>query len=295
MSTIDSTSTPPTSSYPPPVDKLLTMGEAKRSDPKDWPDYLAIGLTAEHIPDLIRMATDEELNTADSESLEVWAPTHAWRALGQLHALESIKPLYKVFDILEDYDNEWAIEEFPQVFALMGPSALSILEAFVADKTNNENARVNASTGVARIGQDWPDARSESIRILGAQLDNNNDNEELLSGFIVLDLAEYLKATEAAPSIERAFAEDRVDLSIVGDWDEAQGLLGLISPEELEQRRALKRTVQPPFFSPLAGATSLSGFSSSSNYENPASSVRGTSKKAKNKMAKQSRKKNRKR
>jgi hypothetical protein len=53
-----------------PLDKLLTLGDA-RPTRRHWPDYRQYGLTPEHIPDLVRMATDEELNLADSESLEV--------------------------------------------------------------------------------------------------------------------------------------------------------------------------------------------------------------------------------
>src|SRR5205814_135203 len=64
--------------YSPPVDRLLKIGECKL---QDWPDYLAFGLGPEHVPDLIRMVEDEELNEAPSESLRVWAPIHAWRAL----------------------------------------------------------------------------------------------------------------------------------------------------------------------------------------------------------------------
>jgi len=57
--------------YPPPVDKLLTYGKPELSEAEDWPNYLEFGFTPEHIPDLIRMATDKELNKADPESLEV--------------------------------------------------------------------------------------------------------------------------------------------------------------------------------------------------------------------------------
>ena len=58
-----------------------------------WPDYPALGLRMEHVPDLIRMTLDDELHGADSDSREVWAPLHAWRALGQLRAESAIKPL----------------------------------------------------------------------------------------------------------------------------------------------------------------------------------------------------------
>src|SRR5438132_4238107 len=105
--------------YPHPVDQLLTYGEAK---PGKWPDYLPLGLTREHIPGLIRMATDPELNGADSESLEVWAPVHAWRALGQLQAEEAIEPLLPMFHGMEE--NEWVQDELPEVYGMIGPNAI---------------------------------------------------------------------------------------------------------------------------------------------------------------------------
>jgi len=61
--------------YPPPLDRLLTLGDAWKM--QDWPDYLALGLGPEHIPDLIRLATDPALNDADSDNAEVWAPGRA--------------------------------------------------------------------------------------------------------------------------------------------------------------------------------------------------------------------------
>lgn len=68
--------------YPEPVFRLLTLGECRRRE--RWRNYLVLSIGPDRIPDLIRMMQDEELNRADSQSLEVWAPVHAWRALGQL-------------------------------------------------------------------------------------------------------------------------------------------------------------------------------------------------------------------
>ena len=62
----------------PPLAELFKLGEASRSH--DWPDYLSIGLGPEHVPDLIRLAVDSELNQAPRDSSEVWVPVHAWRA-----------------------------------------------------------------------------------------------------------------------------------------------------------------------------------------------------------------------
>ncbi len=78
-----------TYNYPPPVDKLLTYGDAWRM--RSWPNYLQLGFGPEHIPDLIRMALDDELNEAASGSLAVWAPAHAWRVLAQLRAKAAVE------------------------------------------------------------------------------------------------------------------------------------------------------------------------------------------------------------
>jgi len=82
--------------YPPPVSELLTLGDCSKIGA--WPDYLALGLGPQHIPDLIRMALDEELHWADSDSLDVWLPVHAWRALGQLRAEAAVEPLAGLLD-----------------------------------------------------------------------------------------------------------------------------------------------------------------------------------------------------
>ncbi len=67
-------------SYTPPVDKLLTYGDGREigENPKDWPQYLELGIGPEHIPDLIRMATDEELRWAELDTLEVCAPIRSY-------------------------------------------------------------------------------------------------------------------------------------------------------------------------------------------------------------------------
>ncbi len=49
-------------SYAPPVDQLLTYGEGQNVAPEKWPNYLELGPGLEHVPELIRMAGDEELN-----------------------------------------------------------------------------------------------------------------------------------------------------------------------------------------------------------------------------------------
>ena len=274
-----------TNNYAPPVDKLLTYGKAEGGVPDQWPNYLELGLGPEHIPDLIRMATDASLNWAGSESLEVWAPIHAWRTLGQLRAEAAVEPLLSLFEDLEDSD--WVLEELPEVLGMIGAAALPALTMYIADVSFDEEARISAIPSVEKIGLRWPEARPASIALLMKQLERLAENTPEINGFLVLGLIE-LKATEALPLIEQAFAARRVDPTIMGDWGDVQIEFGLKSPEEVKQER-LQRFPEMPFPSPEEKMI-VPTISSKERHQREA-----TRKKTKSKMASQSRKKNRKR
>jgi hypothetical protein len=268
-------------SYQPSVERLLTMGESERISPEQWPDYRELGIGPEQIPDLIQMATDEALNEASSESPEVWAPVHAWRALGQLHAVEAVGPLLELFDRLQDDD--WVHEELPEVFAMIGPAALPLLAAYSAELSHLDFSRIGAIRSIEKIGKRWPDARSEAIALLEGRLKRFEENEPHVNGFLVVALVE-LGAKEAAPLIKRAFAQGHVDRMVMGDWERVQVELGVQSAEVLALKQANKRGEgMVPF--PVAAGTTAALSSQAVHKE----------KKAKSKMTKRSRKRNRKR
>lgn len=219
--------------YPSPVDRLLVKGDA--SGNAEWPDYLALGLTDAHVPDLIRMALDEKLHWADSDSREVWAPIHAWRALGQLRAVAAVEPLLSLLPRIDDDGDDWVGEDMPEVFGLIGPAAVPALAAYLADDARGLWARVAAAHGLSHIGTRHPEARAECVASLAAPLERSawaGPGDELtLNGYSVSFLMD-LKAVEAAPLIERAFAAGRVDETVMGDWEDAQIKLGLKAKRE---------------------------------------------------------------
>lgn len=220
------------SSYPSPVDKFLTYGDI--SEMQEVPNYVEeLGFSADHIPDLIRMATDKELNSADTESLEVWAPIHAVRVLGQLRASEAIPPLINLFHELDD---DWMGSELPDVFGMIGPAAIPALEAYVADSSHESFERTDAATALTRIAQNHPDVRDQCVTILTNLLERFAENDPDMNACLIGELVD-LKAIESAPVIERAFAANRVVPFLVGDWGEVQVSLGLKTREEVPLRR----------------------------------------------------------
>ena len=280
--------------YEPPVDKLLTYGEPELTESDKWPNYLELGLGPEHIPDLIRMAKDEELNDADSESLEVWAPLHAIRALGQLHAEIAIEPLLSLFDN-PTYD-DWVMEDLPRAYGLIGPAAIPALAAYVADRSRELFSRTFTSNALVEIGKMHPEARSEVISIISKLLELFDEEDPEVNGFLIADLGD-LKAVETLPLIERAFNADAVDESII-DLDDVLVDFGLkerepwpepIFPQVSPLRQMISSAMQPrsdedediiaePVTVPARVRTSHKSSASQKN---------------KSKIAKQSRKKNR--
>jgi hypothetical protein len=217
----------PMTPYLPPVDKLLTYGGTKL---KVIPNYVEeLGFSAEHIPQLISMASDKHLHAADMDSLESWAPVHAWRVLGQLRATEAIEPLIALFHELDD---DWSTTELPDIFGAIGPAAIEPLQAYLADSSHDSFDRATAMNSLSRIAQNFSDVRNECIAILTQQLERFADNEPVFNAFLIGDLID-LKAVESAPIMERAFAADNVDTFLIGDWDYVQVSLGLKDPIEV--------------------------------------------------------------
>jgi hypothetical protein len=263
--------------YSPPASSLLTFGDVRLFE--EWPNYLELGFSHEHIPDLIRLATDTKLHLADSESAEVWAPVHAWRTLGQLAASEAVEPLLPLFHELDDSD--WAGEELPEVYGMIGPAALPALTSYLADSGHEMWPRVMVGHSIERIAAHHPSARPACITALSQQLQQFRDTDPSLNAFLISYLLD-LKAVEAAPLMEQAFAANSVDLSIAGDWEDIQVSLGL---------KAERTTPRPPLhlFPPLTlPAMPMTKAKTSKN-------TAAAKSKAKRKQAKASRKKNKQR
>ena len=222
--------------YAEPVKTLLTYGSCQEMS--GWPNYLEIGFTHEHIPELIRMVTDRELLWADQDSIEVWAPVHAWRTLGQLGAEEAIKPLIALFSELSEDD--WASDELPEVMALFGAKAIQPLKEYLSDSSNNELARATAANCLEKIGNANSFLKNDCISILTDHLEQSTFDVPTLNGLVIAHLIE-LEAVDSIGAIRKAFNNDNVDLTVAGDIEDVEILLGL---------RTERETPPPNYFNP---------------------------------------------
>lgn len=199
-----------------PIQKLLELGEPKASREFAWPDYRTFGITCAHIPALIQIATDPGLiHLPDETDPRGWAPIHAWRALGQLQSKEAIQPLLQLLH--EVRDNDWIIEEMPDVFALIGPAAFPALADYLRDESYPAYSRLVAATSLMQIALSYPELRGQSIEALADQLAGFQHNPPGVNSVLIANLVE-LQAVEKADLIQKVFTDGKVDRFLVGDW-----------------------------------------------------------------------------
>lgn len=303
------------SPYSPPVSDLLEVGY-----PAGEFDYTQLfGLTPEHIPELIRMACDPELNDGDCEGDGVWGPLHAWRALGEMRAPDAVEPLVALLETIADDDFSG---DLAHSIGRIGAPALPHLLELARGTGRNADARALAAGALGEIPGDAPETRAEVITAL-TQLVEDDPDPDVVTGAVngLLDL----KAVEAAPAIERALADGRLDVSTCGDWEDVQVELGLLDERLTPQLTLLDRMIERDYADDPVGAARMRklfddpevlaellaaelartspGELAAVRYApprdlrepNPAPKRSGASAAARRKMAKQSRKKNRKR
>jgi hypothetical protein len=211
--------------YAGPVRRLLIMGKTHNDYPAEWPNYAAeFGLGREHIAELVRLACDAALHWGDPDSSEVWAPVHAWRALGQLQAEVSVPPLLAFLKTAGD--DEAAGQELPVVFGMIGPAAIPHIVGFLSDRSNPTSAAITAIDGIKEIAERHAKCRAECVDILARTLDQHPRANRSINGFAISALID-LAAVEAIDAMRQAFRRKSVDISIAGDEEDVEIALGL--------------------------------------------------------------------
>lgn len=201
--------------YHPPVAELLTLGSVD-----DHSDYARHGFQPEHVPELVRMATDPVLNHADTEG-ELWAPMHAWRVLGDLRAAEAAAPLVQFLGTLDDdYAGDLGLS-----IARIGAPAYPHLVALLRDTARSSGARAVAAEALAQLATIEPALRDECVAVLTDVVASEPEQEVVeMAADGLLDL----KAAESAPAFRRALEDGRLNESDCGDWEDVQVELGLL-------------------------------------------------------------------
>jgi HEAT repeat protein len=169
-------------------------------------------------------------------------------------------------------DDDWISTELPKVLGEFGQTALEPVSSYLADPTHDEWARESAAEALGKIGERHTELRTECVARLIDQLEKFAEQSPTLNAFLVSPLLE-LKAVEALPVIERAFAADQVDETVAGDFEDAEIALGLKTqrqhPREPNELTAMGKRLRA-----LAGDKLVDGIMGGADGAIPTATVR---------------------
>ena len=240
--------------YTPPVSDLFTLG---RCDWQQWHDYSRFHFTADHVPELIRMATDWPLMDHDDDEM-IWAPVHAWRVLGLLATPEASQCLlYLLWN--EQQDDFFVPEYLPDAAGRLGGSAVELLGPRIADPCLTDDERLLGVNALKSCGLYHPGLAESVVQILESILSNVCDDNIQVNSHIVVALVE-LGARQAIPAIEAAYERNCIDCALLGYIDDLENELSLKDKQPLvsEAEYDSQQEVMLAEFLSIAGSTALS-------------------------------------
>jgi hypothetical protein len=212
---------PSTGPYQPPLDALLTLGEIDDEEELER-RRVELGIGQEHVPELVRMLRDRALNTADSDTPEVWAPIHALHLLATLDRSAAVSDLIPLFDL--DFDRVG--DELIGMLGATGTPAFAPLRDYISDQTRWVWGRARATDALKEIVERHPELREEAVTSLSAILAGAETDQEVAVTAAMSALVD-LKAVEALPLIRHAFESEKIDESMHGAWGDVLHEIGV--------------------------------------------------------------------
>jgi hypothetical protein len=146
--------------------------------------------------------------------------------LAALGGAAPIEPLLELMCALDGTDDDWYVADFPTIAACIGPSAFSALEAFARNPRRPDASRSAVVLGMQRVVQRHTETRERMVSFLVEQIECCRPDDECTNASLLIAAVE-LKVVEAASAIERAFANDILDVSFAGDWETVRRELGV--------------------------------------------------------------------
>ncbi len=211
--------------YAPPVSQLLAIGDHEVKDHHSWPDYAGeYGLSTADIPELIRLSTDWSAGAGENDPA-AWGQVHAWRALGQMGADAAVKPLLTALEDADDEDHA-AERDIPAALGMIGAAAFAPVERLLVHPDTRFGTRLNLIGALGAIAQFHPDLRAGCLHRFERILAGYPVRDEVANGFVMIACAD-IRAVELIDAIRAAFADDAVDISVAGDLEDVEIMLGL--------------------------------------------------------------------
>lgn len=228
-------------------DKLFSLGIPKEwgiSKKDSWMNYIELGLGQHHIPDLIDVATDTYLLEKEEDPKRNSAPIHAWRALGQLKAIEAIPSMLACFEIYERF-GDIGFEELPIVMGMIGEETIDPLYNYLIDCQKSEFSRVMAKAGLEKIALQNAsnnEILNTVIQRLTLYLKNATEDTLSLNGLTVIALLDIHKIHPlpegTIKEIINIYNKEIVDEFDTGDLEDVEIELGVRKERTTPRRQS---------------------------------------------------------
>ncbi|NUN64599.1 DUF1186 domain-containing protein [Pseudanabaena biceps] len=219
--------------YQDPVAQIL-----KVDTPTNWQDVwidypTQYGLTKADVPELIRLAKDEELT--DSESPSIYSGIHALRAAAQLDPETTFNEYLAL--LAKFPDDDYLHEEIRGMCIQVGEIAIAPLKQNLNNNQIDVWLRVSAANGLEEVSKAYPELRETCIQILREELQNYRDRKkDILDSTLITNLTE-LKAIEVVDLIAEVFSNRELDEFITGSWASVQVELGLKQESDFSSKQ----------------------------------------------------------
>ena len=232
----------PQHELPAPYDRLLTLGSIDYEAANAEYVKIAAALTEADPQEAVARLTGVALDASYAEYADLDHPSRDdARAHTRLHAVSvlslmgaaaqaAVDPL---LPLLDEEDDDLR-EEMPLFYASVGQAAVEPLRRVLQNPDADTYMRTGAGDSLEQIGETHAQLRPTIVPLLEQSL-MNAGKDDVLASFLVCNLLD-LDAKESLPLIRQAYAENRVDTSVVSinDVEEHFGLPLSDAPDDLE-------------------------------------------------------------
>ena len=232
----------PQHELPAPYDRLLTLGSTNYDTWDAEHAKIATILTETNAQEAVARLTGVALDTSYAEYADLDHPSREdARVYARLHAVgvlslmgeaaqAAIDPL---LPLLDEEDDDLR-EEIPLFYASIGQAAVEPLRRVLQNPDADTYMRTGAGDSLEQIGETHAHLRPTIVPLLEQSLLNAGD-DDVMASFLVCNLLD-LDAKESLPLIQQAYAENRVDTSVVSinDVEEHFGLPLSNSSDKME-------------------------------------------------------------
>jgi hypothetical protein len=166
------------------------------------------------------------LNTLFNDN-DYFLPFYALLMLAQFREPKAYPLVYEIFsseaEKVDEIFDDFTTESLHRVLASVSGGDTSLINKLIEDENVYEYVRSVAIDAWVRIHVAGWKTREEIIAYFKTLFDLPAGEKDYIRASVIWSCLD-LKAEELLPKIEKSYAEDKVDLMLMGDWDDFQRL-----------------------------------------------------------------------